>query len=90
MTLEEDFEDCEKTYRKETGHSTSRVDEMVKRYGLKAAIEGLIIKGFDSSGLKTCKKHGILDKSFESLVLRYPKEFPVAVRVAADFNLKHV
>jgi hypothetical protein len=53
----------------------------VNKDGVLAAVQDIVLKDAETSGFRALADEGMLDKSFEEVVLRHPKAFaPEAVR----------
>src|SRR5437867_6979442 len=53
----------------------SRTRQMIDRYGILPTIERLVTRNTDASGYTAVAEAGMLDLSWEAVVLRYPESF---------------
>ena len=56
-------------------HRANRTWQMIKRYGIIAAVERAVNRSQETQGYKSLAEIGMQDYSFEAVVLRYPDLF---------------
>lgn len=76
-------------YEREIGHAASRTRQMVDRLGEREALSRLMISGDLQQGFKVLCDRGLLDKTFEALVVRFKDLFKKEVVQAAQWRLDH-
>lgn len=76
-------------YEREIGHSASRTRQMIERLEEVEALSRLMISGDLQQGFKVLRDRGLLDKTFEALVVRFSHLFKREVVQAAQWRLDH-
>jgi hypothetical protein len=74
-------------YEELIGHAAGRTRQMIERQGAVAALSRLMISGDEQKGFKVLRDRNLLDRSFESLVVRFANLFTRDVVTAAEWRL---
>ncbi|MCM2357046.1 MAG: hypothetical protein NDI77_02775 [Geobacteraceae bacterium] len=85
----EEVEKVVKIYEREIGHHASRTRPMIDRLGEIEALSRLMISGDLQHGFRVLRDRGLLDKTFEALVVRHRHLFKTEVVQAAQWRLDH-
>ena len=78
-----------KFYEKIIGHAATRTWPMIERYGEIEALSRLMVSADLQQGFKALRDRGLLDKTFEALVVRFQNLFKPEVVKAAQWRLDH-
>jgi len=74
-------------YEELIGQFATRTRQMIERYGKTEALSRIVISPDLQQGFKTLRDHNKLDKTFESVVVRYSNLFNPAAVQAAQWRL---
>lgn len=85
----EDVESAIKAYEEANGYPATRTREMIHTSDEVTALTRLVISGDLQQGFKVLRDTGQLDKSFESVVLKYRNLFEEDAIEAAEWRLKN-
>jgi hypothetical protein len=71
------------------GRAAGRTRQMIAEYGAVEALSRLMVSADLQPGFKVLRNRNLLDKSFESLVVRFKHLFQSRVVEAAEWRLAH-
>ena len=74
-------------YEKETKHAATRTREMIQDLGAVEALSRLMISGNLQQGFKVLRDRGLLERSFEHIVVHNQPFFKPEVIIAAQWRL---
>ncbi len=76
-------------YEQVSGHSATRTWPMLEGLGYVEALSRLMVSGDLQKGFKALRDSKQIDKTFESVVVRYKHLFRVEIVQAAQWRLDH-
>ena len=82
-----EIEDTIKLYEKIANYPATRTRQMIERKGVIKALSDLVISGEIQKGFKLLAEKNKLDKSFESVILRYDTLFDPEIVNSAKWRL---
>ena len=85
--LAEDVEKTIELYEEYLNNYASITRSLINRKGVLKALEDLMTSADYQQGFRVLHEHNQLDKSFESLVLKYKEDFSYAAVECAKFRL---
>ena len=88
INFDNDVEVAIKLYEEVIGQSASRTRQMIEMYGKIEAISKLMVSSDLQKGFKILRDKGLLDKTFESIVIKHKKLFKPYVLEAAAWRLQ--
>ncbi len=87
--LTKDISEVLEVYERVIGHSATRTWPMLERYGEIEALSRLVVSADLQPGFKVLRDKGLLDKTFEAVVVRFQHLFKPEVVQAAEWRLAH-
>lgn len=84
-----DVEKAIKAYEAANGHPATRTRELIRTYREVEALSRLMVNANLQQGFQVLRDTGQLDKTFESIVVKYQKLFAPDVVEAAKWRLAH-
>lgn len=87
--LQRDVERVIAVYEQKAGVPASRTRPMIQRHGHIKALSRLVCSADLQQGFKVLRDLGLLDKTFEALVVHHRDLFRDSVVEAADWRLRH-
>ena len=88
-SLQRDVEEVIAVYEQKTGVPASRTWRLVQRHGHVEALSRLVCSADLQQGFKVLRDSGLLNKTFEALVVYHRDLFRGSVVEAAEWRLKH-
>ncbi len=85
----DDVERAIKLYESVSGHAASRTRPMIENYGVVEALSRLMVSPDLQQGFKVLRDNHQLDKTFESIVVKFKHLFRSDVVEAAEWRLAH-
>ncbi|RII27759.1 MAG: hypothetical protein CXR31_05900 [Geobacter sp.] len=89
MTFEMEVDNVIKVYEWEVKHPATRTREMIKTHGEIEALSRLMISADLQIGFKVLRDRGLIEMTFEALVVRFKNLFRPDVVLAAQWRLDH-
>ena len=89
MNFDNDVEVTIKLYEEVIGQFASRTRQMIEIHGKIEAISRLMVSSELQKGFKILRDKGLLDKTFESIVIKHKKLFKPDVLQAATWRLQN-
>lgn len=74
-------------YERASGHYARATREMIKVHGTIEALSRLAVSAELQQGFRVLRDRGQLDRTFETIIVRYPDEFRSDVVGAAQWRL---
>ena len=74
-------------YENETRHAATATREMIQNLGVIEALSRLMISAELQKGFRVLRDKNLLERTFETIVVRNPQFFKPAVKVAAQWRL---
>ena len=89
IAFKKEVEHAIRIYEREIGHAATRTRPMIYKYGEVEALSRLMVSADLQQGFKVLRDRDQLDKTFESLVVRFQNLFKPDVVQAAQWRLAH-
>jgi len=77
-----------KLYEEKIGQFATRTWQMIERYGKIEALSRLVVSADLQSGFKVLRDNGLLEYTFEAIVVKYKDKFKPNIVEAAQWRIQ--
>ena len=89
VLLTREIQEVLEIYESAIGHAATRTWPMIEKYGEIESLSRLVVSADLQKGFKVLRDKGLLDKTFEAVVIRFEHLFKPDVVQAAKWRLDH-